>query len=497
MKSLLKRFVRLMPWFLAFSAAAVIWWWSHSGISAAAPLTFRTAAVQRGDVTQTVTGSGSLSALTTVEVGSQISGNIQRRFVDFNDPVKKGQLLAEIDPSTFEARLFQAEANLQSTQAALNLKKLNIRRSKELLAQALVAQSDYDQLVAELQQLEAAGKNAEAAVKNAKLDLDRCKIYSPVDGVVLRRAADVGQTVQSSYNVATLFVIARDLSQMEIEAAISEADIGSVEIGQPVTFTVDAFPGRSFKGTVRQVRNNSIVSNNVVTYPTIISADNADLKLRPGMTANVVITTDRRINVLRLPNAAVRFKPPDSATIVNAADPGDHRPSFDQAPPEIRRRLIAEFDKNGDGSLDSDERKTMETTVRNRMAAAEKTGGFGPPDGGPGGPPPVFSGGSAGGGLRANTAASAETNNSQPVTVYLVDSTPNATGQIKGTLRAVRVFVGASDGAFTEILSGLKEGDMVASGTVSTQAAKATAAPAASGTNNIFGPPRPPGAKTR
>lgn len=494
---MIKRFVRLIPWFLAFAAAAIIWWWSHSGISAAAPLTFRTTVVQRGDVTQTVTGSGSLSALTTVEVGSQISGNILKRYVDFNDPVKKGQLLAEIDPSTYEARLFQAEANLQSAHAALNLKKLNIKRSKELLAQALVAQSEYDQLIAELQQLEASTKNAEAAVKNARLDLDRCKIYSPVDGVVLRRSADVGQTVQSSYNVATLFVIARDLSQMEIEAAISEADIGSVEIGQPVAFTVDAFPGRSFKGTVRQVRNNSIVSNNVVTYPTIISANNADLKLRPGMTANVVITTDRRVNVLRVPNAAVRFKPPDSARIITDAETRDHSPSFDQVPPEIRRRLIAEFDKNGDGTLDSDERKTLEAAVRNRRAAAEKTSSFGPPDGGPGGPPPGPLGRPAGDGVRAGGSSSADVNNSQPITLYLVDSSPYATGQAKGSLRAVHVFVGVSDGTFTEILSGLHEGDLVASGTVAAQAAKTNAA-SATGSNNIFGQPRPPGtAKNR
>jgi HlyD family secretion protein len=482
---------RLLPWLaVAVIAAAAFIWWRRSGTTAATTITFRAAVVQRGDVTQTVTGSGALSALTTVDVGSQVSGNILKRYADFNDPVKEGQLLAEIDPSTYEARLFQAQANLESVQAALSLKQINVKRSNDLLAKTLIAQSDNDQALAELRQQEAATKNAEAAVKSAKLDLDRCKIYSPVDGVVLKRSVDVGQTVQSNYSVATLFTIARDLSQMEIEAAISEADIGNVEAGQAVTFTVDAFAGRNFQGKVRQVRNNSTVANNVVTYPTIISADNSDLKLRPGMTANIVIATTQRTNVLRLPNAALRFKTPEGATVIAA--PEGEGPSLDQMPPEIRQRLLAQFDKNGDGKLDADERKAMDAAFRARMAAAGGGGGgFGPTGGGGFGGPPTGGGGKGGpGGGFGGPRGPGST--SQRVTLYVVNGTPDAGGRATGSLQAVRAVVGVSDATNTEILSGVKEGDVIAIGTVSAQAAASTG-----GSNNIFGPPRPPGANKK
>lgn len=320
-------------------ALAAGWWWRPRG-NASTGLLYRTTPITRGDVIQTVTGSGTLSALTTVDVGSQVSGNILKLLADYNDTVTEGQLLAEIEPTTYEARLFQAEADLLSAQAALELRQLNVKRSAELLDKKLVAQSDYDDVAAALRQQEASTKKAEAAVKSAKVDLERCKIYSPVNGVVLKRAASVGQTVQSNYAVATLFTIAKDLRQMEIEASISEADIGGVEAGQSVTFTVDAFPGRSFQGKVRQVRNNSTIANNVVTYPTIISADNADLKLRPGMTANIVIATSRRTGVLRVANAALRFKAPDGANVIAAA--ASHAaPDFDQMPAEIQQRLLA------------------------------------------------------------------------------------------------------------------------------------------------------------
>ena len=485
-----KGFGGLVKWgIVILIAAGAFIWWRRSGEVAATTVAFRTAAVQRGDVTQTVTGSGSLSALTTVDVGSQVSGNILKRYVDFNDVVTEGQLLAEIDPSTYEARLFQADANLQSVQAALDLKQLNVTRSAELLTKRLIAQSDFDQVSAELRQQQASAKNAEAAVKSAKLDLDRCKIYSPVKGVVLKRSVDVGQTVQSNYSVATLFTIAGDLSQMEIEAAISEADIGNVESGQSVTFTVDAFPGRTFQGKVRQVRNNSTIANNVVTYPTIISADNSDLRLRPGMTANIIIATTRRTNVLRLPNSALRFKPPEGATVLAAAaSPEGEGPSLDQLPPEIRQRLLAQFDKNGDGKLDADERTAMAAAMRARMAAAGAGGGggFGPPGGG------GFGGGGMGGGGMGGGfgAGRGPSGGAQRATLYIVNGTPNAAGQAAGSLQAVMVRVGVSDASNVEILSGVKEGDVVAIGTVTAQAAAA----ASGGTNNIFGPPRPPGA---
>ncbi|MDD3178983.1 MAG: efflux RND transporter periplasmic adaptor subunit [Opitutaceae bacterium] len=470
---------RLAPWFvLVLAAAAVFIWWRRTGTSTAATLTYRTATVRRGDVTQTVTGSGTLSALTTVDVGTQVSGQIWKIYADYNDTVQEGQLLAEIEPSTYEARLFQAEADLLSTQAALGLKQLNVKRATELLAKTLVSQADFDQAAAELRQQDATAKKAEAAVKSARVDLERCRIYSPVNGVVLKRAIDVGQTVQASFSAPVLFTIAQDLRQMEISASISEADIGNVEAGQSVTFTVDAFPGRTFEGRVRQVRNDSTISNNVVTYPTIVSADNADLKLRPGMTANIDITTSRRTNVLRVPNAALRFKAPDGATVVAAAA-NRQASQFDQMPAEIEQRRLARFDANGDGKLDDDESKEMEASMRNRLSANNSDGGFGVP-------------GAGGGPVRADSPSSSSSTTSQPVTLHLVMGQPNAAGHATGTLQAVHVFAGVSDSTNTEILSGIEEGAVVATGTVSAQAA-AVAAAATSGTNNIFGPPRRPG----
>lgn len=474
---------RILPaLILLLAVAGALFWWRRVGAAAVSTPTFRAAVVQRGDVTVTVTASGTLSALTTVDVGSQVSGQITKLYADFNDTVKEGQLIAEVDPSTYEARLFQAEANLQSVQASLELRRLNLQRSADLLAKRLVAQSDYDQVAVDLRQQEAAAKNSEAAVKSARLDLDRCKIYSPIDGVVLKRAVDVGQTVQSNFSVATLFTIARDLRQMEISATVSEADIGTVEAGQSVSFTVDAFSTRKFQGKVRQVRNNSVVASNVVTYPVIVTVANEDLKLRPGMTANIVIATTKRTNVLRVPNSAMRFKPPEAATILAAAAGGaapGGGPSLDQMPEGIRKQMLAEFDKNGDGKLDDDERKTMQTTLRSRFAAMAQNGGGPPMGGGMGGGPGRGGFGPPGGGM-----------GSAPVTVYLLaEGQPNAAGFATGPLKPTVVTTGVSDSAFTEIISGLKDGDVIVTGNVSTPAA----APAGAGSNNIFGPQRPPG----
>ncbi|MDP3207964.1 MAG: efflux RND transporter periplasmic adaptor subunit, partial [Rhodoglobus sp.] len=257
--------------------------------------------------------------MATVNVGSQVSGNIAKLHVDFNDRVTAGQLIAEIDPSTYEARLVQAEGDLLGARVMLDQKRLNVRRSETLLASQLIARSDHDQALTELHQQEAVVTIKEAMVKSARVDLERTKIRSPIDGVVIDRAIDVGQTVQASFAAPTLFVLAQDLRQMQITANVSEADIGGVAPDKPVTFTVDAFPGETFTGQVRQVRNNTTTTNNVVTYPTIVTVDNPDLKLRPGMTANVTIIVARRENVLRAPNAALRFRPPDTGGVTNTS----------------------------------------------------------------------------------------------------------------------------------------------------------------------------------
>lgn len=305
---------RLLPWLvLALLAAGALVWWRRSAGAASSATTYRTAVIQRGDVIQTVSASGPLSAVSTVSVGSQVSGNISKLYVDFNDVVKIDQIIAEIEPSTYEAALAQAEGDLLSAQAALELKQLNADRSAQLLAKQLLAQADNDQAVADLHQQAAAVKIKEAALKSATINLSRTKIRSPIDGVVIDRTIDVGQTVQASFSAPTLFVLAQDLRQMQVTANVSEADIGGVAPGQPVNFTVDAFPGQSFTGKVNEVRNNSTITNNVVTYATIITVDNPVLKLRPGMTANVIITTAHRAGVLRVPNAALRFRPSEVA----------------------------------------------------------------------------------------------------------------------------------------------------------------------------------------
>ncbi|MGA2604716.1 MAG: efflux RND transporter periplasmic adaptor subunit [Verrucomicrobiia bacterium] len=275
---------------------------------------YLTAPVTRGDLTQLVTAAGQLNPVTNVQVGCQISGTIAKLYVDFNSPVTNGQLVAQIDPSLYLATLHSAEGDLANAEAALELASVNARRSKELLANRLIPQSDDDQAVATLHQAEATVQIKRAAVELAKANLQYCTIYSPVEGMVISRNVDVGQTVAASLNAPTLFVIANDLTKMQIDTNVGESDIGGVEEKQKVDFTVDAFPNRTFRGIVVQVRNSPTNVQNVVSYDTVIGVNNADLKLKPGMTANVSIIVAERSNVLRVPNAALRFRPPESTT---------------------------------------------------------------------------------------------------------------------------------------------------------------------------------------
>ncbi len=282
---------------------------------------YTTAIVAKGDVTQAVTATGQLDAVGgAVEVGSQISGQIIKLYADFNTPVKEGQKLVEIDPATYQQKLRQAEANLASAKASFALTELNAKRTQELFDKALVTQSDNDTAQAQLEQSRAQLLINQAAVDNAKVDLSRCTIFSPIDGVVISRQTDVGKTVASSLNVPVLFTIAPDLAKMQITAAVAEADIGSVNVDQQVNFTVDAFPNRTFRGNVTQVRNAPKNTSNVITYDTIINVDNHDLKLRPGMTANVSIVVARREGALRVPNAALRVRMPEGLASPAGAD---------------------------------------------------------------------------------------------------------------------------------------------------------------------------------
>src|SRR3989440_4216023 len=290
---------------------------------------YQTAAVTRGPITQLVTATGTLNPVVNVQVGSQVSGNIQKLFADFNSEVKAGQTVAQIDPMLFQAAVTQAEGDVASAQAALELAKVNAARTQRLFAEKNSSQQDVDQANATLHQAEANVKIKQGALDKAKADLDHCTITSPIDGVVISRSVDVGQTVAASLQAPVIFQIANDLTKMQIDSNVAEADVGAVEVGQDVDFTVDAFPTRTFHGKVVQVRNAPITVQNVVTYDTVIGVENKDLKLKPGMTANVSIIIAHKDNVLQVKNAALRYRPSDATPppVRSGSPPAAGRPS--------------------------------------------------------------------------------------------------------------------------------------------------------------------------
>jgi HlyD family secretion protein len=275
--------------------------------------TYDYATVSRANVLQHVTASGSLSAVISVDVGSQVSGKVTHLYVDFNSPVHKGQLVAEIDPTVYKAQLQQAQGDLASARADVTLKHQNLERKKVLVPLKAASQLDLDQATAELAQSEAAVTIKEAALQSSQANLGYCTITSPVDGLVIARKVDEGQTVIAAMSTPVLFTVAKDITKMNITADISEADIGQVKTGQDVEFGVDAFPNEVFHGKVTQVRKSPTTTQNVVTYQTIITVDNPEQKLFPGMTADVSILVQQRNNVLQVPNAALRYSPPDTA----------------------------------------------------------------------------------------------------------------------------------------------------------------------------------------
>ncbi len=314
---------------LLFASAGAGFGLHYFDLRADPPLEYRTFRATRAPLTQVVTATGQLNPVVNVQVGSQISGIIQHLFVDYNSIVKSNQVIAQIDPATYRANVREAEGNVADAKANLELMRLNANRAQELRKNELIPQADADQALANLHQAEATLIIRQAALENTQVDLSRTTIYSPIDGVVISRNVDVGQTVAASLSAPTLFVIAHNLAQMQIDANVSEADVGAVHLGQEAEFTVDAFPYQVFKGKVVQIRNAPVTVENVVTYDTVVAVDNPDLKLKPGMTANVSIIVARHPNALVIPNAALRFHPLD------ADDPGmggtqssSHRTSF-------------------------------------------------------------------------------------------------------------------------------------------------------------------------
>jgi HlyD family secretion protein len=438
---------------------------------------FRTATVSRGDVIQEVTANGSLNPVKQVEVGSQVSGIIQKIYVDFNSRVKKDELLARIDPSTYQKNLAQAQAQLGVAKANLELAEISGRRADELFKDKLISASDHDTAVANLHTAQANLQIQEASLERANVDLGYTEVKSPIDGVVISRAVDEGQTVASSFNTPRLFVIANDLTKMQIEAAVSEADVGGVEENEPVSFSVDAFPNRVFRGQVQQVRFAPITNQNVVTYTAVIQVSNPDYKLRPGMTATAKIVVAQKNDVLRVPNAALRFRPPPGVTVeaaTNSAAGGSGGKSAavvtDSSgmpiPPwraERRRPNPGEREK-WEATLTPEQREKFQQMMQQmRQRFAEGGGASGGP--GPGGPSRPKPEGPATGTVYMMAQGGGSSDKDAPV-----------------ILRPVTVKTGATDGAYTEITDGLHEGDVVVTGVL------LNAASAAEGPQNPFSP---------
>lgn len=270
---------------------------------------FETAHVGRGTISNTVTATGTLEAITTVEVGTQVSGVINKIFVDFNSEVKKGQILAQIDETPLLAQLEQSKATVDQAEAQVKYQKATYDRYQVLIGKKLIAQSDFDLAEYNYKNALSTLSNAKSMYDKNKINLSYARIYSPIDGIILDRAVDEGQTVAASFNTPTLFTIANDLTQMRVEANIDEADIGQVKMNQRVEFTVDAYPENKFEGTVTEIRMQPVVTSNVVTYTVIIEAPNPDKKLMPGMTASTTIVVNEKKDIVVIPGKAVRFKP--------------------------------------------------------------------------------------------------------------------------------------------------------------------------------------------
>jgi len=449
------------------------------------PVEFRTEAVTRTNLIQAVSANGQLTPLRIIQVGSQVSGTVVEVNVDFNTPVKEGEIIAKIDPASFERALARAEADMASTVAQEALATFNLKRAKELFASQLISETEYTQNDVQLLQATANVKMREAAVESARVDLQRTTIQAPLDGIVLSRNVDAGQTVAASFNTPTLFTIAKDLSKMHIELAISEADIGAVDNGQRVDFSVDAFQNRKFSGTVKQVRFVPTTNQNVITYTTVVEVDNRDLKLRPGMTANASVVTSEKTNILRIPGSALRFTPATlDLTVLPATNPVSTndivrpRGGMEDMPTPpwmaggtFRRPTDEEREKYAASLTPEQKARYEQMMAAMRQRRAEGGGQGGPGAGGPGGGP--------GGGGRPTPTVEGPTLR----TVYTLVS--NSTNAPASTVQAVNVKVGINDGGSYEVLEGLKEGDVVITGTRG--GSTTTAAAPASPFRNPFG----------
>jgi HlyD family secretion protein len=411
-------------WIILVAVAAVGLYFAIAGRRKADPK-YRTVPVDRGNVTQTVTASGTLSAVTTVQVGSQVSGIIAKLYADFNSKVKKGDLLAELDPTPFQAQVEQQRAAVTKAVVDTRNAEITFNRQKRLLDEGLAAQSDFDAAKAAFDAANAQVDQAKASLSQSETNLKYTKISSPIDGIVVARQFDVGQTVAASFQAPTLFTIAQDLTKMQVSADVSESDIGQIKVAEPVRFTVDAYPERDFRGTVSQIRLNATVNQNVVTYPVIVEVSNPDLLLRPTMTANVTIDVANVSDRLRVPNAALRWRPEEKIA---------------QGPEERAAKMAGGNAPAGATAPGAAARQFNQTR-----------------GGGPGG------GGAGSGGKGSGTRRTQST-------VYVLGG--------NAELKPVEIRTGISDGRNTEVVSGeLKPGDPVIVGLATAKASTAGAPP--------------------
>ncbi len=285
--------------------------WFLFGRNNSKDVEYRFDEVKMGDISIVVTATGTLQAVTTVQVGSQVSGTVAKLYADFNTVVKSGDVVAQLDPTFLDASVKESQANLERATAQMNDNKRTLDRSTELIKKGLISQAEYDAAKTTCDASVASVKQSQASLDRAQVNLKFATIRAPIDGVVISRNVDVGQTVAASFSAPTLFVIANDLTKMQVQASIDEADIGRINLGQNVSFTVDAYPDERFRGRVAEIRLQPNNVQNVINYTVVIDVPNPDLKLMPGMTANVTILVDRKNNVLRVPNLALRFIPPD------------------------------------------------------------------------------------------------------------------------------------------------------------------------------------------
>ncbi len=413
----LKRLLLLV--ILAFGVGYGNWYWQTNQLAVAVPQ-FDRQPITRGGLTQVISASGQLNPVVKVDISSQISGIIQKLCVDFNSPVKEGQIVATLDPATYDANVLAAEGNLASARANLELAQLVEKRARTLRKDSLNSQAEYDMAVAELHKAESSVKINDGSLKKAQVDLARCTIRSPIDGLVITRNVNVGQTVAASLSAPVLMVIANDLSKMQIEANVVEADIGRVQPGQAVDFRVDAYPNEKFKGQVTQVRNAPKEELNVVAYQTIIEVGNADLKLKPGMTANVAIIVSNREDTLKIPNAALRFKPPKEIRVATT-----------EAAPASASTNSEKRAAHGSAKVRDKAKPKSGRTVYLLAVARSSTNG---------------------------PAGDAHATNDPAV------SSPPTGPEGAPVLRAVEIKYGISDGSSTEVLEGLSEGDQVVTG---------------------------------